>query len=48
VAIGRESVRLAMARSSAGTRPDLALRALGVDASRGGDDQSGSAKMYGN
>jgi hypothetical protein len=30
-----------------GTRPDVALRALGVDVARGGDDQTAMAPLYG-
>lgn len=46
--IGSEDVRAAMKRWKDTPRPDLALRALGVDASRGGDDQTVIASMFGN
>lgn len=35
-------------RSLQGERPDVALRAVGVDPSRGGDDETAIAKLYGN
>jgi hypothetical protein len=34
-------------RWSSGKRPDLALRCVGVDPSRGGDDETAIAKLYG-
>lgn len=43
-----EWIELAMKRGESTKRPDLMLRGLGVDASRGGDDQSVIASMWGN
>lgn len=40
-------VEMAQERWRDGQRPDLALRVVGVDPSRGGDDETAIAKLYG-
>jgi len=44
--IPTEWVKLAQARYKRGKRPDLALRAVGLDVSRGGKDHTVAARLY--
>ncbi len=46
--IPAEWVRLAQQRGRERTKPDVSLQSIGVDPSRGGDDDMAIAKLYGN